>query len=308
MFKDYPKIDYTESRWSLIKIILYSYLFKKITSKTLNLFLRAGDIISVHPQINGSHEPKLNSLIAAIAKEGFCDFIIDVGANIGLTSCQNGHLFKKIHMFEPNPLCYKILEVNSMISLDNNLYTIHKFGIGREDKFTTLTVPKKNWGGGFVKSENSYDLQTLVEKDGFNFFDKNNYLEVDIELRRSTDVFAQVFCDLQNMNLKNGVIKIDVEGYEPLVIKGIAETLPPNMNLYILFESWNPHVDFKGLCEPFGKRANIGVLESRKIRKWLPFKLIDTLALIFSRKQKAHVQPIDNTYRMYEGDIVIRVV
>ena len=115
MFKDYPKIDYTESRWSLIKIILYSYLFKKITSKTLNLFLRAGDIISVHPQINGSHEPKLNSLIAAIAKEGFCDFIIDVGANIGLTSCQNGHLFKKIHMFEPNPLCYKILEVNSII-------------------------------------------------------------------------------------------------------------------------------------------------------------------------------------------------
>ena len=80
------------------------------------------------------------------------------------------------------------------------------------------------------------------------------------------------------------------------------------MNLYILFESWNPHVDLKGLCEPFGMRASIGVLEGRKIRKSLPFKLIDTLALIFSRQQKAHVRPIDNTYRMCEGDIVIRVV
>jgi len=307
MIKDYPKIEYSQNRWHLIRTIFYSYLFKKITSRTLNLFLRAGDIISVNPQINGSHEPKLNSLVAAVAKEGYCDFLIDVGANIGLTSCQIGHLFSQIHMFEPNPLCINILEVNSKISLTDNVFTIHQFGLSTENEFTTLTVPKKNWGGGFVMSKNSYGPQILAGKDGYESFDKDNYMSVDIELKKSTDVFRELFEDLQKLKLKNGVIKIDVEGYEPAVINSIADTLPPNMNVYILFESWNPDADLKALTEQFGLRASVGFLESRQMRKGLFFKIIDTLGLLLSKRQQARVRHIHNFNRKYIGDIVIRV-
>ena len=68
---------------------------------------------------------------------------IDIGANIGLISCQCGHLFGEVHMYEPNPIILKILEANSMLSLDEN-YTIHPYALSDNEGFTDLTIPKSN--------------------------------------------------------------------------------------------------------------------------------------------------------------------
>ena len=62
-------------------------LFLKITSKSFPIFQRGGDIISVNTQILGIHKPVITSLISSWAKNGYNDFLLDIGANIGCISC-----------------------------------------------------------------------------------------------------------------------------------------------------------------------------------------------------------------------------
>ena len=64
---------------------------------------------------NGVYEPHIKFLIDYLAEKGYSDFLIDIGANIGLTSCQSGNSFKEIHMFEPNPDCVNILKVKESL-------------------------------------------------------------------------------------------------------------------------------------------------------------------------------------------------
>ena len=40
------------------------------------------------------------------------DFLIDIVANIGMTSVQSGLCFKEVHLYEPNPECISILKLN----------------------------------------------------------------------------------------------------------------------------------------------------------------------------------------------------
>ncbi len=93
---DYLKKD---SGFSLILYKFKNIIFRKITKNSLQLFLRGKDIISVSPQTCGFHELGLTTLISSIAENGASDFLIDIGANIGLTSCQNGNDFKRVFLF-----------------------------------------------------------------------------------------------------------------------------------------------------------------------------------------------------------------
>lgn len=97
-------------RW-LRRLFVFA-LFRRLTRKNLSIFLRGGDLISQGPLIEGIHESRLTQFIYNNAKNGMSDFLIDIGANIGLTSCQNGNSFKQIYCFEPNPLCVNILKTN----------------------------------------------------------------------------------------------------------------------------------------------------------------------------------------------------
>ena len=139
-----------------------------LTRKSLSLFTRGRDIISTGPVLDGVHEPALTSLIRKYAQDGYSDFLIDIGANIGLTSCQNGDSFREVHMYEPNWMCCNILEVKSKIAITSSEFEIHKYGLGKENKTCTLTIPRHNWGGGFIKDAgNSYSDKVLAAKDNF---------------------------------------------------------------------------------------------------------------------------------------------
>ncbi|MBX9837544.1 MAG: FkbM family methyltransferase [Silvanigrellaceae bacterium] len=184
-----PYNFYEESGLSIIKNAIKDKLFLKSTKNSMDLFLRGRDIISVYPQTHGTHEPHIINLISNLSAIGFSDFLIDIGANIGLTSCQSGKNFKEVHMFEPNPYCCKILEVNSKIALNKTNYKIYEFGLGDQNIKSVLTVPINNWGGAFIKDEsNSYDEATLLKKDGFEVYDESNYFNVEIEVKNTVDI------------------------------------------------------------------------------------------------------------------------
>jgi FkbM family methyltransferase len=236
-------------------------LFKRLTRHALPLFVRGGDIISSAPQALGSHEPQVAGLLESFARDGHRDFLIDVGANIGLTSCQSGPKFARVEMFEPNPLCAGVLRTNAAIALDRTPHTVHPFGLGTRDERLTLRVPRNNWGGAYVVTpDNDYDCQTLLAKDGFTRDDAANYLTLGIEIRDAVETFRELFARLVEAGARRGAVKIDVEGLESVVLRAIAETTPPELSLFVVFEHWGGSFDAAPLLASFGERATLHAL------------------------------------------------
>jgi len=242
--------------------------FRWLTKNSSHLFLRTKDAISLNLFTLGVHEPALTALIDHYADDGYADFLIDIGANIGVTSCQNGKKFSSVYMFEPNPYCFKILEVNTAITLDATKCHLFNYGLGLKNQKSVLSVPKYNWGGGFVKDDlNSYSDALLAQKDGFGQIDASNYLTVEIDIKRGETVFKRLFEDLRAGSRLRGVIKIDTEGYEPIILGELAKALPKDFNVRIIFESFNPDLD----VDAMGRAFNRDVRVKQLVRK-LPWR------------------------------------
>ena len=214
------------------------YLLRRLTISSLPIFLRGKDRISFGPLANGDHESHVNALINGVAAAGYSDFLIDIGANIGLTSCQSGNNFQEVHMYEPNPLCCKILEVNSSISL-NTPFFVHPFGLGSVAGSMKLMVPKDNWGGAFlVDEQNSYSAEVLAKKDGYKGIYESNYIAVTVQIKDGEVELSRLFSSLLKYERTSGVIKIDAEGFEPVILAAISSVLPPEFQVVVIYESW----------------------------------------------------------------------
>lgn len=231
-------------------------LYERLTSKSLPIFLRGGDVISVLPQTLGWHEIRVRQLIDYSTHDGYGDFLLDIGANIGLSSCQSGDLFKEVHCYEPNPDCFQILKVNTKIALKKCKLRLNNFGLGLASGETQLHVPRGNWGGAFIHDEvNSYTDEEVGSKDGYIGFSSDNYDVVSIQIQNATLHFADLFAELSKKNLCKGFIKIDVEGYESVIVEAIAKSIPENMEAIILFECFTKGFDPAPLVEKFHGRA-----------------------------------------------------
>ena len=307
-------VEYSTSTYGYKLIIkeFKSLLFRSLISNKFRFFFQPQDAISVNPIVNGEHEPDLTRLISHFNEIGYCDFFIDIGANIGLTSCQNGSVFKKVICFEPNPLCLHILKVNTEIALSNTSFEINEFGLGSYDADLDLYIPKHNWGGAFVKGDdNSYSEKVLATKDEFLEIDENNYFIKKIQIRSCKDTLDKKFSSLSNDGLNNGVIKIDVEGMEKAALKGISQSIPDNFNAMIVFENWDPNFNFDEVKEYFSAWQNAFFMLSyddtfrnnRFKNKWE--KLVHSIALLFSKSQSLLI-PYKNSKNKV-GDIVIQL-
>jgi len=254
-------VVFRRSLFGALRSFIAIALFKRLTRVALPLFVRGGDIISAPPQALGAHEPQVAHLLERFAADGHRDFLIDVGANIGLISCQSGSAFGRVVMFEPNPLCVGILKVNSAIALDQTPHEVHPFGLGTNNEVLTLRVPKHNWGGAYVVSnDNTYDSSTLLQKDGLVHDDPAKYLTMDIEIRDAVQVFSDLFGRLLAAGARHGAVKIDVEGLEWVVLLAISKSLPTDISLYIAFEHWGGAFLPAPLLEAFGGRAELFAL------------------------------------------------
>jgi FkbM family methyltransferase len=288
-----------------LKIRFLIIFFKKITRRSSDIFVRGGDIISLGPLIFGVHEETLTKYIDNIADKGSSDFFIDIGANIGLTSSQNGVKFKRIFCFEPNPLCVNILKTNLAISLTEGSFKIFDFALGDEDGEFNLHIPKHNWGGAFIKSNNEYPDDVLGQKDGFKSIDRKNYLITTVQVKNAEVVFKNLFSLLISENLQKGVIKIDVEGYEKKVLIAIAKSIPPSIEATIVFENHDPEFDIDEIQNAFiGREVNRFKFErsvirtkKSKIRQFFEF-------LIFGDKTKLGIY---DEKKPIIGDIILRI-
>jgi FkbM family methyltransferase len=224
---------------------------------SLPLFVRGRDSISLEPLVNGQWDHVLQALFRHAAATGYGDFFIDIGANIGLTSCQCGDLFREVLMFEPNPEIFPILELNTRMLLRACRRRTFNFGLGPAARSTTLNVPEDNFGGAFVHDEhNAYPDTLFARKHLQSRFDLARYRQIPIRIAATAEVLPPLFAELSGRGLSRGVIKLDVEGYEQAIIAGIAACLPAAFSCLIVFENWDSDFDVDALLGRFARRAS----------------------------------------------------
>lgn len=300
---DMKNFVFKKTAWRFISDLIKRKRFSNLTQSALPIFVKGDDNLAGTMAV-GYHEDYLVQFFKSNAAGGLNDFFIDIGANIGLISCQVGTQFKEVHMYEPNPLLVKILDVNTQIMLDDNA-NLYPFGLGSNEGTFELTIPKNNWGGAFINDiDNQYSQDSLVQKDGYLTYDSKNYLLMDIKVNNIVKEMNSLFCNLKARGLSRGCIKIDVEGYEEVIVAGLTKTIPDDFEVVLVCESWGSK-KFSCLQEqPTAARISCGRLAPRK--EWLADSgWIKALQLIL--RGYYQYSYVNEAYGSEDGDIVVHI-
>ncbi|HEV7926019.1 MAG TPA: FkbM family methyltransferase [Verrucomicrobiae bacterium] len=153
----------------------------------------------VNISLGEAHDRNLLRCLEKALRPG--DVFWDVGANIGIVSGHFAHprfQLSSLHAFEPNPGPLKTLQ--SLFS-GNARCIVHPFGLGDKDQTITLNLSAAGSSVGSM----SRDL--------------HEGKQIQVQVRCGDGVRRE-----QGLPAPQ-VMKIDVEGFEPSVFAGLAETV-----------------------------------------------------------------------------------
>ena len=152
----------------------------------------------------GVHEPGLTKYLLDTFSNSPGGNFLDIGANIGYFSCLLGKLAGptgKVDSIEPEPQNRQLLESNLRINNLTNV-TVHSCAVGAADGTARMGIYKPANRG----------RHSLVDLESCKEF-------IDVPVRRLDDL-------LKNSGAASWTLmKIDVEGFEPFVFAGAADTL-----------------------------------------------------------------------------------
>ena len=145
------------------------------------------------------------------------NIFIDVGAHIGFYSILTSDHFKQVYSFEPNFRNYqKLLKNIKQNKLERKIRTFNH-GLGeKQQKLKGISASKGE----------------LIQTSGF-YVSQNNKTGEDVLILKGDDVIKLVNEDI--------TLKIDVEGYEYNVLKGL-KTILLNNNCFIQVEIWDKNI------------------------------------------------------------------
>ena len=161
----------------------------------------------------GKYEETEAKIMEQKMSEG--DIVIDAGANIGLHTLNMAKIVGKtgkVFAFEPEITNFEILKKNIKLNNYTNIFAEHK-AVGEKDGIATLY--RSNHPG-----MHKIDSEPQHSKDKLN---------VDI-------INLDNFFNKNHIQPKIDFIKIDVEGFELSVLKGMKNILKNNKNIKILLE------------------------------------------------------------------------
>src|SRR5919199_4404161 len=164
-------------------------------------------------------------MVSELAKQGISPrTVLDVGANVGQFTVAAAKLFPKvqIHDFEPVPECAQTLQKN-VAGLGN--ITVYPFALGDSEGEVAFHI-------------NSYSLEKssvlpLAHGHLQAFPEAQETKEIMVKVSTLDKVFANV--EFQEPTL----LKLDVQGYEPYILRGGVETLK-RLDYVVLETSFKP--------------------------------------------------------------------
>jgi FkbM family methyltransferase len=176
-------------------------------------FMPIKDTVFLHVRMEGFYEKGISDITARIVRAG--DLVIDIGANFGwytMLLCKGVGPNGQVHSFEPNSKMFSVLTQNIALNDFQDRAFAKQIGIGSEKNVAHLSASEGEFGLGHIVNER--ELSTANSKD---------VQQVQIDMLDS--LFASSVGRIS-------FIKIDVEGFEPFVIKGGKA----------IFESENPPI------------------------------------------------------------------
>ena len=219
------------------------------------------------------HEPHIEALITE-ASETHDDFLLDIGANIGMTSSLVGRRFKRVDCVEPNELVVNILKTNLAMNLSATEHEVHAVGLGKEDGVLTLRVPPDNFGGAYVEDGNPQFDGATLKQHGNAFQDRSQHLALDVKIREAGSWLGDRFAVLEAAGLRRGVIKIDVEGYEEVIFEKIIEKISAGSGAVVIMENWFDNFPVSKFQSQTHRLEWFYVHKRRRLLHSIPFKLL----------------------------------
>lgn len=299
---------------SFVSMIVKQRFLKLLAVPKHKIFTLSGDLLGNSMLLNQQHEPALTCFIRDRALAGMKDFLIDIGANIGLISIQTGVYFDEVHCVEPNPIAFSVLDANLYLSGIKSKTTVHKVAIGSEDNLSTLRIPNGNLGGAFMPdSGNSYSLDVLARKDGWSEFRSENYMDIPIKVLNGNFFFRELFAKLNRAGKNKGIVKIDVEGYEKIVLQKLFEELPKHFSITVVFENWSHDLEIDDVLDR--ERFNLEFFSFHTTFPWYQrgffiqglLRRIPFLKIIFFIKGLVSTQVISKERLSGTGELIIEV-
>lgn len=178
------------------------------------MYVNSKDLgISPHLMMDGYWESWITKKLAQIIEPGF--HCLDIGANFGYFSILMSELAGtdgKTVAIEPNPGIASLLHATRAVN--GNKFEIIEKAVSDKPGEVVLTVKDRELGGGTIKRNELGAGMSQV-----------NVQSVTVDELLKDLKFGKV-----------DVIKIDVEGVEPLVFEGMQETLESNPGIHIIME------------------------------------------------------------------------
>jgi FkbM family methyltransferase len=194
-------LSYLASRWLLRR----PFLIAQLPNLGLSFKVKTEDVLGRHLYKYHAHEPHIGSFLTHHLRFEPGDIVFDIGANIGWYSLLLGRMIPpgvNIYSFEPDPLNFELLEHNLRLNHATQVTAIQK-ALATEDGTQQLHRHDSN-NLGRHSLLNLQDGESVAVKTTSldNFWDSR-------ELGSRTPRF----------------IKIDIEGYELLALRGAEKIL-----------------------------------------------------------------------------------
>lgn len=200
-----------------------------------------GDIAGGMLATSGVWEPNMTAAFRSLVRPG--DVVVDAGANVGYFSLLASRLAGPtgtVYALEPATPSYEELCGNVLLNDATNVRPCHVAAGHRNDLLPLFVPPGGNSGRA-----------SLVEWPGANAFGGET---VTVPVSPLADIVAE------EHRLRVAVVKIDVEGYEESVLRGLEPLLERGARPAVLLEGHGPFLEqltpyLSGFCERFGLTA-----------------------------------------------------
>lgn len=172
--------------------------------------------------LKGIFEEKSIHALTEIIMKKRCNCFVDIGANIGIYSVffAKQFSFERIYAFEPDPRNFSQLHANLFLNNLHDRVKTYNLALSSENGEKTLYLSKMR------KDLDNYKLNTGASSLVFNEERHINNVAIAIQTKRLDDLV-----DVENQSI---AIKIDVEGHEYPVLKGMNNCLKKNKCVILL--------------------------------------------------------------------------
>jgi FkbM family methyltransferase len=227
-----------------------------------------GDIICREILLNGYYEKELLLAMASLVRDK-SGTVLDVGANIGNHTIFFSKIFSQVICFEPVPRNCWVLRANLHLNSASNVTLVEK---GLSDKTELLFLAEDD-----PNSTNDGLVQSPIT---------NGKERPRVEVVKGDDALEQIPYASPIV-----MIKIDVEGMEPRVVRGLGQTIR-RYRPAIFWEAFSVEgaLATQSLLESYGYRY-FGYLTTSRFKHYRLARLVNAFG------KAVYLVPLDSVYR-----------